>query len=83
MYVHGKEVRITKSAFEDMAKIGLPEHKVISIMEEGKITRIGKTDKHYAEIGVGKKIVRVVYVEYPTTIVVISVNVRGRKGGMS
>ena len=83
MYVHGKEVRITKSAFEDMVKVGLPEHKIISIIEEGRITRIGKTGKRYAEVGRGRKIVRVVYVEYPTAIVVISVNVRGRKGGMS
>jgi len=83
MYVHGKEVRITKSAFEDMVKVGLPEHKVVSIIEEGKITRIGKTEKYYAEVGAGRKVVRVVCVEYPKTIVVISVNVRGRKGGMS
>jgi len=83
MYVHGKEVRITKGAFEDMVKLGLPEHKIISIIEEGRITRIGKTDKYYAEVGAGRKILRVVYVEYPATIVVISVNVRGRKGGMS
>ena len=83
MYVHGREVRITKSAFEDMVKVGLPELKVISIIEEGRITRIGKTEKHYAEVGRGRKIVRVVYAEYPTAIVVISVNVRGWKGEMS
>ena len=83
MYVHGKEVRITKSAFEDMVKAGLPEHKVISIIEEGRITRIGKAGKYYAEVGARRKIVRVVYVEYPKTIVVISVNIRGRKDGMS
>jgi len=83
MYVHGKEVRITKGAFEDMVKLGLPEHKIISIIEDGRITRIGKTDKCYAEIGAGRKILRVVYAEYLAAIVVISVNVRGRKGGMS
>lgn len=83
MYVRGKEVRITKSAFEDMVREALSEHKLMTIIEEGRITRIGKTDKYYAEVGVGRKIVRVVCVEYPTRIVVISVNVRGRKGGMS
>jgi hypothetical protein len=82
MYVRGKEVRITKSAFEDMVKMGFPEHKVVSTIEEGRITRIGKTEKYYAETGARRKIVRVVYVEYPAAIVVISVNVRGRKGGM-
>jgi hypothetical protein len=83
MYVRGKEVRMTKSAFEDMVKTGLSEHKVLSVMEEGRITRVGKTEKHYAEAGKGRKIVRVVYVEYPNTVVVVSVNIRGRKGGMS
>lgn len=83
MYIHGKEVRMTKSAFEDMVRTGLSEHKVLSIIEEGRITQIGKTEKRYAEAGRGRKIVRVVYVEYPNTIVVISVNIRGRKGGMS
>lgn len=82
MYVHGKEVRITKSAFEDMVRTGVSEYKVVSIIEEGKITRIGKTQKHYAEAGAGKKIVRVVYVNYPTVTVVISVNIRGRKSGV-
>lgn len=38
MYVHGKEVRVTKSAFEDMVKAGVSEHKIISIIEEGRIT---------------------------------------------
>ncbi|MEA1904652.1 MAG: hypothetical protein U9M97_02075 [Candidatus Hadarchaeota archaeon] len=79
MYVHGKEVRVTKSAFEDMVKIGLPEHKIISIIEDGRITRIGKTEKRYAEVRAGKKIVRVVYADYPAAIVVISANVRRRK----
>ena len=83
MYVHGKEVRVTKSAFEDMVKAGVSEYRVISIIEEGRITRIGKTEKRYAEVGVGRKIIRVVYAEYPTSVVVMSVNVRRRKSGMS
>jgi hypothetical protein len=83
MYAHGKEIRITKSAFGDMVKLGLPEHRIVSIIEEGRITRMGKTEKYYAEVGVGRKILRAVYAEYPATIVVISVNVRGRKGGVS
>jgi len=83
MFAHGKEIRITKSAFEDMVKLGLHEHRIVSIIEEGKVTRIGKTEKYHAEVGVGRKIVRVVYADYPAAIVVISVNVRGRKGGVS
>ncbi len=62
-----------------MVKIGLPEHKVISIIEEWRITRIGKTEKRYAEVRAGKKIVRVVYIDYPAAIVVISVNIRRQK----
>ncbi|MDI6820095.1 MAG: hypothetical protein QMC89_04230 [Candidatus Hodarchaeaceae archaeon] len=42
-----------------------------------------RTDKYYAEVGAGRKILRVVYVENPAAIVVMSVNVRGRKGGVS
>jgi len=55
MFAHGKEIRITKSAFEDMVKLGLHEHRIVSIIEEGKVTRIGKTEKYHAEVGVGEE----------------------------
>lgn len=79
MYVQGKRVIITRSAFYDAVRIGLPEYKIVQILEEGRPELESKRkNKYLVEWRKGKKIIRIRYAEYEDRIVVITVNITTR-----
>jgi len=79
MYVHSKAVKITRSAFHDTARIGLPEYKIVEILKESTPKLESKRkNKYLVEWGRGKKLIRIRYAEYEDEIVVITVNMAAR-----